>query len=302
MYSRQQSAPYFLGCPGWAYKSWIGRIFSSTTKTSELLKKYSTHLNSVEGNTFFYGLPNLATIEKWMAETPDGFQFAPKFPKTITHERRLSESQAETDAFLKVLETLAHGNRLGPSFLQLPPSFNINLLDTLQSYLQAFPKDFPLALEPRHISWYDKAENEERLNELLQEHDIDRVIFDSRPLFSAEDPDENEADAQTRKPQTPIRKTALGARPFLRLVGRNQVDQNEPWILEWAPVVNKWILDNKTPYIFIHTADDTFAPELAQRFHNQLKKLNPLLPDFSPFEGSPTTVPETENTEQLDLF
>ena len=302
MYSKQSNAPYFLGCPIWSCHEWIGRIFSSDTNAKDLLKKYSIHFNTVEGNSFFYGLPTMANIERWMAETPEGFQFAPKFPKCITHERRLSGAEEETRAFLKILDALAHGNRLGPSYLQLPPSFNINLFDTLKSYIEQFPTEFALAIEPRHISWYDKSDNEERLNELLASRDADKVIFDSRPLFSAESPDHEEADAQSRKPQTQIRKVAIGRRPFLRFVGRNDLDQNEPWIREWAPVVNKWILEKKMPYVFIHAADDTFAPELAQRFHQQMKKLNPLLPDLPEFEGSFSSLSDAEQSEQLDLF
>jgi len=237
-----------------------------------------------------------------MAETPTGFHFSPKFPKSITHERRLSGADAETSEFVRVLEALAHGERLGPSFLQLPPSFNFNAFDTLKAYLDAFPSDFPIAIEARHISWYDKGDNERRLNELLEDRKADKVIFDSRPLFSAQDPDKEEQDAQARKPQTPLRKEAIGQRPFLRFVGRNELDQNEPWIREWANVVNHWILDRKTPYIFIHAADETFAPELAQRFHRQLRTLNAHLPKFVDFPGPGADQSDPQPEEQLDLF
>lgn len=292
--------PYFLGCPGWSNRDWIGTIFRPQTPTDHLLREYSRIFNTVEGNTLFYALPPMATVERWMSETPDTFRFAPKFPKAISHERRLNHADAENRAFFKLLESLAHGGRLGVSFLQLPPSFNINNLDTLSTYLKALPKEFDYALEPRHISWYDKGDNEKRLDDLLETLAIDKVIFDTRPLFASNPDDSEERDARERKPQMPLRQVAIGKHPFLRFVGKNQIEKNEPYIKEWAPVINKWILEGKKPYIFAHSGDDAFAPYVARRLHQQLKKLNPLLPAFPELE-SDRSRPQ-ESTEQLDLF
>ncbi len=235
-----------------------------------------------------------------MAESSDGFRFAPKFPKSVSHERRLQSCQEESKAFFKALEALQHGDKLGPSYLQLPPSFNINHFDTLANFLNSLPKDFEYAVEARHVSWFDQGDNEERLDDLLEKLGISKVIFDSRPLFSAEPEDAYEESAQSRKPKMPVRKTAIGPRPFLRLVCRNTMEQNMPWIKEWAPIINKWILEDKHPYIFSHAANKTLAPFVAKTLHEQLRKLNPLLPEFPKLasEGLQETVKE----EQLDLF
>ncbi len=292
--------PYYLGCPLWSYREWIGTVFRSHTAAENLLREYSRTFNSVEGNTLFYALPPFATLERWMAESDAQFRFAPKFPKAISHERRLESAEAETDDFLKILETLAHGERLGVSFLQLPPSFNTNHFDTLAKYLKALPADFHFAVEPRHISWYDQADNEKRLDNLLENLGMDKVIFDSRPLFSEPADDDSEGDAMQRKPRVPVRKTALGPHPIVRFVGRNNHDKNKQWIKEWAPVINKWILENKRPYLFAHAADKAQAPYVARALHDQLRKLNPTLPELSEFE-SDRHQPEKEQ-EQLDLF
>jgi len=294
------SLPYYLGCPAWSNRDWIGKVFRSGTETSELLREYSRVFNTVEGNTLFYALPPMATVERWMAESGDGFRFAPKFPKAISHERRLSDAEAENAAFFKVLEALAHGDKLGVSFLQLPPSFNINNLDTLQNYLKKLPQDFRYALEPRHISWYDQADNEKRLDDLLETLGIDKVDFDTRPLNSSEPDDDEESDARDRKPQMPIRKAALGKHPVVRFVGKNKVEKNAVFIKEWAPVINKWILEGKKPYIFAHAGDDAFAPYVGRMLHKQIKRINPLLPDLPQFESD--RVKPDEASEQLDLF
>ena len=292
--------PYHLGCPAWSCRDWIGSVFPASTPQNELLRRYAKLFNSVEGNTFFYALPKQALLEQWMAETPDGFRFAPKFPKAITHEHRLHRADEETKTFLSLLEKLADGNRLGVSFLQLPPSFNIHNFDTLEAYLAKLPQAFAYALEPRHISWFDEGDNEKRLDELLIKQGIDKVIFDSRPLFSDLPDDREEREAQERKPHTPVRKVALGQRPVLRFVGRNQAEKNEQWIKEWAPIINKWILEKKEPYIFAHAADDANAPYVARRLHQQLQKLNPFLPSLPEYESDHPRRNDTQ--EQLNLF
>ncbi len=109
--------PYFLGCPAWSNRDWIGKVFRKGVETSDLLREYSRIFNTVEGNTLFYALPPLATVERWMAESAEGFRFAPKFPKSISHERRLSGADEENKAFFKILEALAHGDKLGVTFL-----------------------------------------------------------------------------------------------------------------------------------------------------------------------------------------
>lgn len=292
--------PYYLGCQGWSCRDWIGNVFHKQADPSDLLRAYSRLFNSVEGNTIFYSLPPLSTVERWMAQAESGFKFAPKFPKVISHERRLLGSEEETKAFLKVLESLAHGEHLGVSFLQLPPSFNHNSLDTLEAYLKSLPKEFKFAVEVRHISWYDEADNENRLNDLLENLEMNKVIFDSRPLFTEEDDDNEEKEARTKKPNIPVRKTAIGKHPILRFVGRSDPDKNEVWIKEWAPVINKWILEGKKPYVFAHAADDANAPYVARRLHEQIAKINPLLPKLAEFESD--RIHPAKKQEQLDLF
>ena len=293
-------AIYHLGCPVWHCHDWAGSVFEGTVDSSQALREYSKILNTVEANSIFYAVPPLSTIERWMAESEDGFRFCPKFPKAITHERRLIDAETETAAFIKVLDSLAHGNRLGPSFLQLPPSFNANSYDQLKAFLQQLPKDFEYAVEARHVSWYDKGDNEQQLDDLLSELGIDKVIFDSRPLFATESPDDDERSAQSRKPQTPVRKSALSSNPFLRFVGQNDIGANDHWIKEWAPIINKWILEKKQPYIFAHCPNEANAPYFARQIHQQIRKLNPTLPEFPAFASD--FKKERQEQEQLDLF
>ena len=48
--------------------------------------------------------------------------------------------------------------------------------------------------------------------------------------------------------------------------------RREPALVEsWADQVAAWISDGKTPYVFMHAPDDTFAPENAYDFHAMLR-------------------------------
>ena len=192
-----------------------------------------------------------------------------KFPRIVSHEKELIGAETETGLFLEGLEILHEAGRLGTSFLQLGPRFGPSGLAPLQLYLDRLPKNFPFAVEVRHSAWFE-CPLEKELNQLLEYHNVDRVIFDSRPLFSAPPTDELEIKSQARKPRSPIRDFVTGPRPMLRLVGRNDVSLVDPWIDEWVPKVATWIRDGLKPYIFLHAPDDAFAPQLAMRFHNAL--------------------------------
>jgi uncharacterized protein YecE (DUF72 family) len=87
-----------------------------------MLAYYARKFPTVEVNTSFYGLPEPSTLIKWVESVPVGFTFALKFPKRISHEKRLVDCEAETRAFLDALHAL--GPCAGPAFLQLPPAFS----------------------------------------------------------------------------------------------------------------------------------------------------------------------------------
>lgn len=269
---------YHLGCPVWACPGWVGSLFSSTDRR-KWLGEYSSVFSTVEGNSTFYGLPSPDTVRRWGESVQSGFQFCLKFPRAISHEKRLVECCAETDAFIELLEILDRTGSLGPSFLQLPPTFGASEFEALADYLQDLPATFPWSVEVRHEDYFDRGSQESALNDLLRGLRIDRTLFDSRPLFSRPPTDDGERESQRRKPQSPHRTTVTGSRPMLRLVGRNQISEADPWVEEWSPVIADWIKSGLKPLVFAHSPDDTFAPEFARRIHEGLQKQTQL-PDL----------------------
>jgi uncharacterized protein YecE (DUF72 family) len=171
----------FLGCPIWAYKGWVGDFFPKGTKPADFLREYARRLNTVEGNTTFYAVPAADTLQRWVEDTPETFQLCPKIPRTVSHTGILAEHIAEAHQFIEVMRQL--GSRLGPMFLQLPPSYSPAMLNDLDGFLAAWPQTVKLAVEVRHAHWFDSP-NHENLNALLSTHNAARVVIDTRPIRS----------------------------------------------------------------------------------------------------------------------
>lgn len=277
--------PYFIGCPVWISPEWKGTVYQARAPRHQWLAQYSSVFPTVEGNSTFYALPAVETARRWAAETAPGFRFALKFPQVISHERRLIDCGPESSAFFRFLEALSEGDRLGPSFLQLPPTFDGTEWPKLEMYLRTLPREFPYAVEVRHRDYFDSGPVETRLDELLTSLEIDRVLFDSRPLYSASATTESEKISQTRKPRSPFRTTVTARRPLVRIVGRDDVEQVERWLNQWADIVAGWIRSGLEPYVFTHTPNDAHAPQMAERFHELLRRQLPELPALPEWPG-----------------
>jgi uncharacterized protein YecE (DUF72 family) len=289
---------YYLGCPVWGSADWTNVIYPAKAPRNAWLNWYSRSLNTVEGNSSFYSLPTREVMERWAAETADGFQFCLKVPREISHDARLVGCESATAALLDRLQLLKDSNRLGPSFLQLAPTFDSREFRALTRFVELWPAELPLAVEVRHADYFDDGRNEHALDELLSSRDVDRCLFDSRCLFSAPPITESERVSQRRKPRSPHRLTVTGSRPMLRFVGRDQVELADPWIVEWAPIVAGWLDQGLTPYVFTHAPNDAFGPQFARRFHEALRVVRPQTPQLH----IPDFTPPTKNSRQRTLF
>ncbi len=286
---------YYLGCPIWGNKSWVGALFTREAKTKDYLRQYAQVFNSVEGNTSFYGIPTAAAVAKWREATPVSFRFAFKFPRAVSHEKRLLGAEAEVAAFLEAISPL--GPRLGTLFLQLPPSFDD--LAVLRTFLEKLPKEFRYAVEARHPNFYDEAAFERDFHLILKSLNMDLVIFDSHRLQRLETDDPEIRAAQRKKPKAPVRHIATGERPFLRFVGDPDYQRDEAVLKDWAARTADWIKAGKKPHIFMHQApDDVHAPHLARMFHELLRQFLPDVPALPPWPGEE----EDPIPVQLSLF
>ncbi|HNI43648.1 MAG TPA: DUF72 domain-containing protein [Chitinophagales bacterium] len=260
---------YYLGGPVWANKDWIGHVFPSRTNPSHLLYEYAKLFNTVEGSTTFYHQPTPHSIVRWYEDTPDHFRFSFKFPRQITHDNHLRNSQRDTTVFLRTIEQLLP--KIGNLFLQLPPTFDRHGLATLKNYLLTLPNDFVYAVEVRHLDYYHDSDTCHRLNDLLQELGINRALFDTSELHQIKSNDPDILTAQRKKPTMPEYFVATAQQPFLRYVGHKTVEPNRQRLQLIAQKVAEWINKGYRPFVYFHTPNDLEALHLARFFHHILQ-------------------------------
>lgn len=250
-------ARYYLGCGSWANRDWVGRLFSLRARPGDFLRQYSSAFSAVEGNSTFYGLPSRATAVRWKSETPEGFRFCFKFPREVSHGRRLRNAQAETGRFLDALSPLV--GRLGPLFLQMPPSFAPRDLPLLDRFLATLPRGFQYAVEVRDPAFFGSPGAE--LHAILARRATSRVILDNRSALPPEPWN------PPRKGVRPVPLDHIGTSPLIRFVGHPETEHCLALLRQWAQVFAHWVQGGLTPYFFAHTADDLHAPLLARAFH-----------------------------------
>lgn len=143
---------------------WIGTAGWSIPRTSapELpgpgthLQRYARALTGVEINSSFYRPHRPSTYAKWAAAVGEGFRFAVKVPREITHVRRLGAVgavEAALDGFLA--EAGALGEKLGPLLVQLPPSLEFAPAVAGRFFAALRERTAgEVVCEPRHASWW----------------------------------------------------------------------------------------------------------------------------------------------------
>jgi len=171
----------FLGTSGWGYDEWLGVFYPSKLRKELMLPFLSEIFPTVEVNTSFYHLPSIKSVKKWARITQDDFIFAVKIPRTITHDKKLKEDwKNDLEAYLKIIGE-GFGKKLGPSLLQLPPSFTASETDRLEDFLSEWPQEYQLSVEFRHKSWLIEGERSPVFN-LLDAYNVAYCIV-SEPLL-----------------------------------------------------------------------------------------------------------------------
>lgn len=284
---------FYIGCPLWGYKEWVGTFFPPRTPANAFLRLYSQQLNTVEGNTIFYAIPSAEMIVRWRQETPDSFRFCPKIPRTISHDSLLSQSKEATYALLERLRGL--GSRLGPLFLQLPPSFAPDQFEQLHAFLSFWPSDLRLAVEVRHREFFGEAQAE-ALNRLLGDFQVARVIMDTRPIRVGSAEEQQMLQARERKPDLPVPLVSTTDFIFLRYIGHPRMEENRPFLDLWAKQLAQWWNEGKTLYVFCHCPFEVHSPAICQELYQRVSALVPLPPLGESGQATKNTI------EQQRLF
>ena len=160
---------HHVGIAGWAIRPEHAHLFSSA---GTHLERYASTFDAVEINSSFYKPHRRATYERWAASVPDGFRFAVKMPKILTHEACLQETREPLAQFIHATGGL--GPKLGCVLVQLPPALAYDPR-TVEAFFSGLRERYGGAVvcEPRHRSWFT-GDADRR----LEAHGVGRVAAD----------------------------------------------------------------------------------------------------------------------------
>jgi uncharacterized protein YecE (DUF72 family) len=139
-----------IGTSGFAYKEWKGPFYPPNLADREMLAYYAARLDTVEINNTFYRMPRAGMLAAWREQVPEGFAFALKASRRITHQQRLAGSEETLSYLLDAATDL--GDSLGPILFQLPPFLRRDV-ERLRAFLALLPAGVRAAFEFRHPSW-----------------------------------------------------------------------------------------------------------------------------------------------------
>lgn len=275
-----------LGLAVWGFDKWIGGFLPAGVRKVDMLRRFAERVHTVESNDTFYGVAGAEALQRRAAQTPEGFQFCPKIPRTVSHEGGLSEGIVDALGFFDHMSSHL-GDRLGPVFLQLPPSCGPSQGPDLARLLNAWRRHTPhrLMVEVRHRDWF-RPDNQHRLDRLLARLGMGRVTLDTRPIYAG--PDDPQADNPRKKPQVPLHAAMINNTAMVRFISHPDAERNTPWLTEWAERVHRWLDAGQDVYFFVHCPREEFSPDNARKFQHMLEQraapVSPLPWDHLPAE------------------
>jgi len=241
---------YYIGTMGFSYRDWGGVFYPSGASPKDYLSLYSRVFNAVEIDSTFYGIPRSSSVARWSDQSPEGFKFCLKLPRSITHEAALVDVRDELARFVESASLL--GDKLGVILIQFPPSFDESNWEVFKKFLKNLSGLRTFAVEFRHPSWYSP-----KTAQLLADHGI--------------------CWAASEYPGVPREVDLTTGMIFIRLVGvhgrfrahnREQIDITAQLSRWW-----QWIRLNvetvHTVYVFFNDDYSGYAPGSA----NKLKRL-----------------------------
>lgn len=142
----------YIGTSGFSYDDWKGRFYPEGISRRDMLAYYAARFNAVEINSSYYALPGAASFASMARRTPEGFRFAVKAHKDMTHAE--SPDAEMFDRFLDSIRPLRDAGKLGCALAQFPWSFkrtprNVELLREFRERVG----DLPTVVEFRNADW-----------------------------------------------------------------------------------------------------------------------------------------------------
>ena len=266
-----------VGTSGWLYPHWRGDFYPRKLPQRLELPYLAERLHTVEINGTFYSLTRPAIVTAWRRSVPDGFVFAVKGSRYITHMLKLRNFEHPLANFF-ASGLLLLGRSLGPILWQLPPQLPWDEARA-RAFFDALPRDIAAAerwarrhdqrttgraalrapdgrgdlirhaIEIRHPSWLSDA-----ALALLREMNIALVA----------------ADTAGHHPLT-LERTADFS--YVRLHGATSLyasRYSDRELDSWAALIERWTAAGDDVYVYFDNDAEGHAPHDALRLAARL--------------------------------
>lgn len=281
------------GMAQWQHPAWVNWLYPSSLPVSQRIGRYAEFFSTVEVGSTFYTSVDKKQLMAWFRTVNEGFRFSFKAPQIVSHQlaqRPWNEVEEDWKRFMDNLAPLS--SKLGPTMLQFPSAVDESLVEKVFALCELWGLTTPLSVEVRHLSFFDKGGVERGLLSGLSGLGVDKVVMDSRPIFSTAAYCESLIDAQSKKPRVPCHPVDTSCHPVVRFIGHPNLPSNDIWLNQWAKKLAVWLERRLSPYVFIHSSDNVAAPTLAAQLDKKVAEI-------SPNYQSPLRLPEVQ--EQIVL-
>src|SRR5690606_39297469 len=93
-----------IGVSGWTYAPWRGNFYPEGLAQKRELAFAASQFNALEINGTFYGMQTPKAFRSWAEAVPEGFVFAVKGSRYLTHMLRLKARSEEHTSELQSRE------------------------------------------------------------------------------------------------------------------------------------------------------------------------------------------------------
>ena len=229
----------YIGTSGWNYKTWRDGFYGDRPQR-QWLRFCAERFNAIEVNGTFYRLQPQATFEKWRNETPDGFPFAIKGHRYVTHNKKLIDVEEPVIRCRDAASPL--GKRLAAVVWQLPSFFKKNI-ERLEKFLRTLRhwKSTRHSIEFRHKTWFD-----DEVVECLTKHAVAICMSDA--------------------PDWPMWNRVTTDLVYIRLHGHTRKyasSYSKSALKKWAKRAECWLQENRDVHVYFDNDAEGAAPKNA---------------------------------------
>lgn len=250
-----------VGTSGWRYASWRGDFYPRGLAQRRELSFISERFPTVELNGSFYSLQRPASYLRWRDSVPEGFVFAVKGSRFITHMLRLREPRTALANFF-ASGVLALGDRLGPILWQLPERQEFDRA-LIEGFLAQLPRTTAEALELARDhddrvegrAWLD-IDEDRPLRHALEPRSLSFANPELPPLLTAHGIALATADTAGRWPRF---EAATADFAYLRLHGSAELyasGYTEPELRAWADTCRRLSAAPEGRDVFVYFDND----------------------------------------------